>query len=192
MNKDMHSRHKQSAALSKSGHYHSQDPPTEDEREVSTTTPLCMLGVVIHRQFFVSPNITSIMCLECTILDNMGNAHSTFQNYLFTLECMAGYLTHLQSNVVVRELEDSCIEGYEPFGLSLSQTQPNVQYLSQCEQVGDKIVSKLDQMGYGLSEPLQIFVGLVVSLNLPDQLSTHSIPQSINLSSLHSIHQSIQ
>jgi hypothetical protein len=101
------------------------------------------------------------MCLECTFLDNLGDAHQTFQKYLFTSGCISAYLIRSKSNVVVCELEDSPIEGYESFGFSLSQSQqtvqysqPNMQYLSQSDQMGYGIVLKSDQMGFGLSESL--------------------------------------
>jgi hypothetical protein len=187
MNKDMPSRHELSAALSKCGRYQNEYLLTDDVREVSATTPKHTWGIVIHRQFFVYPNITNKMCLECTFLDSLGDAHQTFQKYLFTSECISACLTRSKSNVVVCELEDSCLDGYEPFGFSLSQSQPNVQYptpnmqylsqseqmghvrqsqqnvqypppnmqyLSQSEQMGYVIVSKSDQMVFGLSQPL--------------------------------------
>jgi hypothetical protein len=187
MNKDMHSRHELSAALSKCGCYQNEYRLTDDVREVSATTPKHTLGIVIHCQFFVSPNIINKMCLECTFLDRLGDAHQTFHKYLSTLECISAYLSRSKSNVVVCELEDSRLDGYESFVFSLSQSQPNVQYptpnmqylsqlkqmgyvrqsqqnvqypptnmqyLSQSEQMGYGIVSKSDQMGFGLSQPL--------------------------------------
>jgi hypothetical protein len=151
MNKDMHSRHELSAALSKAGRYYTEYRPATDIREVSLTTPQRMLGIVIHRQFFVSPNITTKLCLECTVLDQLGDAHSTFHSYLFTSECISAYLTRSKSNVVVCELEDSCNEGYESFGFPFSQTPTNVQYMSQSDQMGYGIVDKTDPIGYGIS-----------------------------------------
>jgi hypothetical protein len=143
------------------GRYHTEYCPTADVREVSATALRGMLGIVIQRQFFVFPKITNIMCRKCTFSDNLGDAHLTFQNYLFTSECILAYLTCSKSNVAVCKLEDSCIEGYESFGFSLSQSQQNVpypqqniQYLSQSDQMGYGIVSKSDQIGFGLSEPL--------------------------------------
>ena len=56
--------------------------------------------------------------------------------------------------MVVYELKDECNEGYKSFGFSMSQTQPNLQFLSQSEQMGYGLVSEFDQMGYGLSESL--------------------------------------
>jgi hypothetical protein len=102
------------------------------------------------------------MCFVCTFPNNLGDAHQTFQKYLFTSGCISAYLTRSKSNVLVYELEDSrTIEGYESFGLSLSQSQqnvqyppPNMQYLSQSEQMGYGIALKSDQMGFGLLEPL--------------------------------------
>ena len=107
------------------------------------------------------------------MLDHLGDAHSVFQNYLFTSECISAYLTRSKSNVVVCELQDSCNEGYESFGFPLSQTmpniqtQPNLQYLSQSEQmgygmlplsqleqIGYELVTGQAQLGYGLSDPL--------------------------------------
>jgi hypothetical protein len=94
------------------------------------------------------------MCLECTtILDQVGDAHSTFQNFHFTSECILVYVPCSKSKVVIYELEDACTEAYESFGFLLSQTQPNVQYLSQLDQMGYGLVPEADQMGYGLSEP---------------------------------------
>jgi hypothetical protein len=154
MNKDMMSRHELSAALSKVSRYQTDYRPTTDVREISSTTPNRMLGVVIHRRFFVNPSTNSRMCLECTMLDHIGDPHSTFQNFLFTSECISVYVARSKSNVVVCELEDACTEGYESFGFPLSQTQPKVQYLSQSDQMGSGFASTTDQMGDGLSEPL--------------------------------------
>jgi hypothetical protein len=47
--------------------------------------------------------------------------------------------------VVVCELEDSRLDGYEWFGFSLSQSQPNVQYPTPNMQY----LSQSEQMGYG-------------------------------------------
>jgi hypothetical protein len=77
-----------------------------------------------------------------------------FKNFLFTSECISVYVARSKSNVVVCELEDACTEAYESFGFPLSQTQPNVQYLSQSDQMGYGLVSVADKMGYGLLEPL--------------------------------------
>ena len=154
MNKDMVTRHELITALSSLGRYNTEYRPPGDVRKVSTTTPPRMLGIVIHRRFFMSPNITQKLCLECTILDQLADAHTTFQNYLFTSECIISYLSSSKSNVVVCELEDLCHEGYEQFGFPMSQTQPTIQYLSQSEQMGYGILSESDRMGYGLSGPL--------------------------------------
>jgi hypothetical protein len=164
VNKDMMSHHELSTALSKVSCYKTKYCPTTGIREMSSSTPSQMTGVVIHRRFFVNPNTTIRMCLECTILDQIGDAHLSFQNFLFTSECILVYIPHSKSNVVIFELEDACTEGYEFFGFPLSQTQPNAQYLSQSDQKGYGLVpaaqmgtqpnlqylSHLDQMGYGL------------------------------------------
>jgi hypothetical protein len=116
-------------------------------------------GIVIHHQFFLSPDITNKMCLECTFLDNLGDAHQTFQKYLFTSGCISAYLIRSKSNVVVCELEDSPIEGYESFGFSLSQSQQTVQY----SQPNMQYLSQSDQMGYGIVLGFWI-VGVIVNL----------------------------
>jgi hypothetical protein len=91
-----------------------------------------MFGIAIHCQSFLSPNVTNNMCLECTfVLDNLVDAHPTLQNFLFTSECILACLTCSQSNVVVCKLDDSCIEGYESVGFSLSRPQQNFQYPQQ-------------------------------------------------------------
>ncbi len=154
IDKDMVSCHELITFLSSLGRYNTEYRSIGDVREVSTTTPRPMLGIVIHCRFFVSRNITQKTCLECTILDMVADPHTTFQHFLFTSECIISYLSGSRSNVVICELEASCSEGYESFGFSLSQTQPNLQYLSQSEQMGYGIVSESDRMGYGLSEPL--------------------------------------
>ena len=149
----MHSRHELAAALSKPGRYITEYRPSDDERVVSTTTPLRMLGIVIHRRLFISQNTSNKMCLECPILDHVGDAHSMFQNFLFTSECISAYLTRSKSNVVVCDLHHSCNnEGYESVGFPLSQTQPSVQYLSQSAQMGYGVAptSHFEQMGYGV------------------------------------------
>ena len=154
IDKDMVSRHELVSALSTLGRYNTEYRPTGDVREVSTTTPRRMSGIVIHRRFFVSPNTNQKTCLECTILDMVADPHTTYQNFLFTSECIISYLSGSRSNVVVCELEDACTEGYESFGFPMSQTQPTLQFLSQSEQMGYGLVSESDRMGYGLSEPL--------------------------------------
>jgi hypothetical protein len=106
-----------------------------------------MVGVVIHRRFFVHPNTTSRMCLECTILDQKRDAHSTFKNFLFTAECISVYVPRSKSNIVICELEDARTEGYESFGFPSSQTHPNAQYLSQSDRMGYGLVTAAVQMG---------------------------------------------
>jgi hypothetical protein len=64
---------------------------------------------------------------------------------------MLVYVSHSKSNIVVCELENDCNEGYELFGFSMSQPTPNVQYLSQADQMGYGILSQSEQMGYGFS-----------------------------------------
>ncbi len=95
----------------------------------------------------MDPNTTSRMCLECTILDQIGDAHSTFQNFLFTSDCISVYVPCSKSNIVICELEDACTEGYELFGFPLSQTQPNAPYLSQSDRMGYGSVPAAGQMG---------------------------------------------
>jgi hypothetical protein len=161
----MMSRHKLSTTLKQARRYKTEYGPTTDTRKISSTLPKTMAGVVIHCRFFVHPNTTSRMCLECTILDKKGDAHSTFQNFLFTAKCISVYVPSSKTNVVICELEDACTEGYESFGFPLCQTQPNTPYLSQSDQMGYGLVptavqigtqpnfqhlSQLDQMGYGL------------------------------------------
>jgi hypothetical protein len=165
INKDMTSRHELSTSLKQVSHYKTEYRPPTDTGQISSTTPSQMGGVVIHRCFFVHPHTTSRMCLKCTILDLKGDAHSTFQNFLFTAECISVYVPRSKSNIVICELEDACTEGYELFGFPLSQTQPAAQYLSQSDQMGYGLVpdsvqmgtqpnyhhlSQLDQIGYGL------------------------------------------
>ena len=79
-----------------------------------------MLGVVIHKRLFLSPQSTK-MCLECTVLANGGDIHSIFQNYLFSVEVITSYVVRSKSNVIVCELEDDCPDGYECMGFPLSQ-----------------------------------------------------------------------
>jgi hypothetical protein len=158
MNKDMLSRHELSSALSTAGHYKTEYLPANDERPISSSTPVGLLGVVIHRRFFRDHN-SSKMCLECTILDQVGDPHSTFKNYLFTSECMSVYVARSKTNIVVCELEYVCNDGYESFGFAMSQPQPTIQYLSQLDQMGYGILSQAEQMGHGfsmtgMSEPL--------------------------------------
>ncbi len=133
--------------------------PLGDKRMVSTTLPKLIKGMVIHKHRFIRGDLQNNstmanMCLECTILDMVADPHTTYQNFLFTSECIISYLSGSRSNVVVCELEDACTEGYESFGFPMSQTQPTLQFLSQTEQMGYGLVSESDRMGYGLSEPL--------------------------------------
>jgi hypothetical protein len=112
-----------STALKQVSRYKTEYRPTTDIREISSTLPSPLVGVVIQRRFFVHLHtISSLMCPECTILDQKGDAHSTFQNFLFTAECILVYVPRSKSNIVICELEDACTEGYELFGFPLSQT----------------------------------------------------------------------
>jgi hypothetical protein len=86
------------------------------------------MGIVIHQRFFMNCSTTK-MCLECTILGPMGDAHSTFECYLFTVEVVSSYVSKLKSNVVICELANACTEGYELFGFPLSQSKPPVQHV---------------------------------------------------------------
>jgi hypothetical protein len=159
MNKDMLSRHELSSALSKVGSYKTDYLPIKDKRPMSSSTPVGLLGVVIHRRFFRNQNPNK-MCLECTILDQVGDPHPTFKNYLFTCGCMLVYVSRSKTNIVVCELENVCSEGFESFGFSMSQPPPTVQYLlSQSDQMGYGLLSQSEQMGYefsssGMSWPL--------------------------------------
>jgi hypothetical protein len=148
MNKDMLSRHELSSALAKVERYKMDFLPTNDTRPISISPPLGLAGVVIHHRFFRNHN-SSKMCLECTFLDHVADPHSTFKNYLFTSECMLVYVSRSKSNIVVCELENDYNEGYKLFGFSMSQPTPNVQYLSQADQMGYGILSQSEQMGYG-------------------------------------------
>ena len=85
MGKEIHSRHELSMALSNIVRYKNNFRSKEDVRDISISIPTKVLGVVIHRRFFVNLN-TRKMCLECTILGPTGDAHPTFQNYLFSVE----------------------------------------------------------------------------------------------------------
>jgi hypothetical protein len=173
----MTSRHELCTTLKQVSRYKTEYHPPTDIQEISSSTPSPMVGVVIHRRFFVHLATTSRMCLECTILDQKGDAHSTFKNFLFTAEYILVYVPRSKSNIVICKLEDACTEGYESFGFPSSQTQPNAQYLSQSDRMGYGLVtaaaqmgtqpnfqhlSQLDQIGYGLVPALdQVGYGLL-------------------------------
>ena len=147
----MLSRHELSSVLSKVGCYKPDFLPTNDKRPISSSTPVGLLGVVIHRRFFRNQN-SNKMCLECTILDQVGDPHPTFKNYLFTCECMSVYVSRSKTNIVVCELKNVCSEGFKSFGFAMSQPPPTVQYLlSQSDQMGYGLLSQSEQMGYGFS-----------------------------------------
>ena len=150
--KEMHSRHELSMALSNVFWYKNNFRSKEDVRDISISIPTWLLGVVIHRRFFVNRN-SKKMCLECTILGPTGDAHSTFQNYLFSTESMCSYVTRSKTNVVICEWEDDCTDGYESFGFAMSQPPPTIQQLSQSEQMGYGILglSQTNQRGYGFT-----------------------------------------
>jgi hypothetical protein len=70
----MLSRHELSSVLSKVGCYKPDFLPTNDKRPISSSTPVGLLGVVIHRRFFRNHN-SSKMCLRSTILDQVGDPY---------------------------------------------------------------------------------------------------------------------
>jgi hypothetical protein len=151
MNKDMLSRHELSSPLSKVGSYKMDYLPINDKQPMSSSTPVGLLGVVIHHRFFRNQN-SNKMWLECTILNQVGDPHPTFKNYLFTCECMLVCVSRYKTNIVVCELENVCSEGFESFGFAISQPPLTVQYLlSQSDQMGYGLLSQSEQMGYGFS-----------------------------------------
>ena len=151
----MQSRHDLSSALSNIGRYKTEFREPDDTRQISMSIPPRLLGVVIHRRFFMNRTTTNKMCLECTILDQLGDAHSTFRNYLFTSECMSAYVGRSKTNVVVCELDDDRAEGYETFGFPFSQSQPIVHQISQSDQMGYATEPSVEQ----LSQKEQIVFG---------------------------------
>jgi hypothetical protein len=74
MGKDSQSRHELASALPTVSHYKTMHHSKEDAQEVSISLLSWLLGVVTHQRFFVNNNITK-MCLECTILGQMGDTH---------------------------------------------------------------------------------------------------------------------
>jgi hypothetical protein len=75
----------------------------------------------------------------------MGDAHSAFECFLFTVEVISTYGSKSKSNVVICKLADACHEGYESFGFPLSQTQPPVQHVQHLAQYGMQQLSQLSQ-----------------------------------------------
>jgi hypothetical protein len=110
-----------------------------------------MLGIIIHQQLFMNWCETTKMCLECTILDHIGDFHSTFQNYIFAVNAVSSYVHWSKTNVVVCKLEDACIKGYELLGFPTQQT---IQHLSQTNQMGYGMLPLSQptshQNGYGM------------------------------------------
>jgi hypothetical protein len=141
MGKDLVSRHELSGSLSKVNRYKTDFRCKDDTREVSISLPSRMIGIVIHQRFFINCKSTK-MCLECTVLGQTGDAHSTFECYLFTVEVVSSYVSKSKTNVVICELTDACHEGYESFGFP---TQPSGQHLSQLSQYGVQHLSQLSQ-----------------------------------------------
>ena len=80
MNKDMHSRHELSAALSQCGRYQSEYWLTDNVREVSATTPKHTWGIVIHRQFFVSRISPTKCALSVPFLTVLGTLTKRFKS----------------------------------------------------------------------------------------------------------------
>jgi hypothetical protein len=67
----------------------------------------------------------------------MGDVHSTFQNYLFTVEVVSSYVPCSKKSVIICKLEDACLEGYELFGFP---SQPTILHLSQSNQRGFGVI----------------------------------------------------
>jgi hypothetical protein len=131
-----------------------RDPKT-DSRVISETTPKLMTGVVIHRRFYEKPG-ASKLCVECTILVGLGDAHSTFQKYLFTVETIAAYINRSKTNVIISELEAGIPEGMESMGFPLYSSQPNIDHQAQAMMFqggyGYGSLSQQDRMGFGMSQ----------------------------------------
>jgi hypothetical protein len=147
MGKDFISRHELSTSLSKVTRYKTNFRCQDDTQEVSISLPSWIMGIVIHQQFFMNCTTTK-MCLECTIIGPMGDVHSTFQCYLFTIEVVSSYVSKSKSNVVICELAAACIEVYESFNFPLSQTQPPVQHVQHLAQYGIQQLSQFPVQVY--------------------------------------------
>jgi hypothetical protein len=141
MGKDLVSRHELSGSLSKVNRFKTDFRCKDDTRQVSISLPSRIMGIVIHQRFFIN-TLSPKMCVECTILGPMANAHSTFECYLFGIEVVSSYISKSKTNVVISELADACHEGYESFGFPM---QPPGQHLSQLSQFGGQHLSQLSQ-----------------------------------------------
>jgi hypothetical protein len=134
-------------------YYHRALSPTFSIVQVSLTTPTRMTGVVIHQRLFVNYP-SSKLCVECSILGELGDLYPTFTNSLFTVESIAAYVNRSKSQVIVCELEAGIPEGLELMGFPMSQSETVVDYQSQVQQIGYGYgsLSQQDRMGYGISE----------------------------------------
>jgi hypothetical protein len=127
--------------------------PKADVRVISETIPNKMTGVVLHGPYFQKTG-SSKLCVECTILVGFGEVHSTFKNYLFTVETIAAYINRSKSNVIISELEAGIPEGMESMGFPLYSSQPIIDYQGVMgpTRYGYGSLSQQDRMGFGMSQ----------------------------------------
>jgi hypothetical protein len=154
MGKDNQTRLELSSGLTNLGRYkNDRRDPEKDKRVVSLTTPKSMTGVVIHHRLFVKYP-SSKLCVECSILGELGDLHPTFTHSLFTVESIAAYVNRSKSQVIVCELEAGIPEGLESMGFPMSNSQPMIEYPPQVQQTGYGYgsLSQQDRMGYGMSQ----------------------------------------
>jgi hypothetical protein len=154
MGKDNQRRLELSSGLTNMGRFkNDRRDPVTDQRVVSLTTPGRMTGVVIHQRLFVNYPSSSKLCVECSILVELGDLHPTFTNSLFSVESIAAYVNRSKTQVIVCELEAGIPEGLESMGFPMINSQPVLEHQSQNQQLGYGYgpVSQQDLMGYGIS-----------------------------------------
>jgi hypothetical protein len=150
MGKSILSRQTLASSLGQKGRYITHHRQKSDVREVSNSVPTSVLGVVIHGRYFQN-HASSKMVLECTFLDQNGDAHTTYQNFFFTIDTISAYLNRSKSNVIVCELEEDLSEGMESMGYPGVPAHTPFDFRTQSEHMGYGFptLSQSETMGYG-------------------------------------------
>jgi hypothetical protein len=133
-----------------------------DDREVLNSVPLSFLGVVIHGRYFQN-HASSKMILGCTFLDQNKDAHTTYQNFLFTIDTISAYLNWSKSNVIVCELEDDLSKGMESMGYPGVAAHAPFDFRTQPEHMGYGFptLSQSETMGYGTGTTFELSGGVL-------------------------------
>jgi hypothetical protein len=106
-------RNRLSCNLSNVSRYALEKRPDTDSRMVFQELPALseIKGLVLHRRYLVNSkllevNIPENICLECTIITELGSDHPNYTKQLFSIECMCAHIVRNKTNIILVQLDE--------------------------------------------------------------------------------------